>query len=115
MHRLKIHLGGPKEGVIADVPLEDLIALKGGDLLALLDGEIDFPGRCAETGGGGCEEGADEVFDGLRGSWFERDFEGVDPVHDYFLGCATGTGPEGGVSKKTFKEDNPERPPATRG
>jgi hypothetical protein len=51
--------------VIADVPLEDLVALKDRDLLTLLDGEIDFPGGCAETGGGGCEEGADEVFDGL--------------------------------------------------
>jgi hypothetical protein len=101
--------------VIADVPPEDLVALKGGDLLALLGGEIDFPGGCTEAGGGGCQEGADEVFDGLRRSWFEGDFEGVDPVHDYFLGCTAGASPEGGVSEKTFKEDNSQRPPAARG
>jgi hypothetical protein len=115
MHRLKIHLGGSEELVIADVPLEDLVALKCGDLSALLDGEVDFPGWGAETGGGGCEERADEVFDGLRGSWFEGDFEGMDPVHDYFLGCTAGTRPERGVSEKAFKEDNSERPPAARG
>ena len=111
MHRLEIHFRNAKEGVIADIPLEDLHALKGRDLLAVMEREVDFPGRCAETGGSGCEEGSDEVFDGLRGSWFEGDFEGVDPVHDDFLCCTAGTSPEGGVSEKTLKENYSERPP----
>jgi hypothetical protein len=114
MDSLEIQLSIPEKCMISDIFSKNLHFEESRHWMATLHSEIHFPSRCPKTIMCPAQQPSQETFDCVRSSRFKRYFEGILPVLNQFLGCTFGIGPERGIAKEAFEQNNAKRPPVVR-